>query len=78
MGVTIGSNSSLVSSGTNEVPKTLSGPIYVDGAGPTFCSIVCYVEIVFTLFYIAFCKNKSKRYAYITWSILALVFGFIA
>ena len=51
--------------------------IYVDGAGPTFCSVVCYVELVFTLFYIAFCKNKSKRYAYITWSILALVFGFI-
>ncbi len=51
--------------------------IYVDGAGPTFCSIVCYVEIVIALFYIALCKNKSKRYAYISWSILALAFGIV-
>ena len=56
---------------------TLGYEIYVDGAGPTFCSVVCYIEILFTLFYIAFCKNKNKRYAYITWVIVALVFGFI-
>ena len=33
IGVTIGNKSSLVSSGVNDVPKTLSGPMYVDGAG---------------------------------------------
>ena len=33
IGVTIGNNSSLVSSGISDVPKTLSGPMYVEGAG---------------------------------------------
>ena len=33
IGTTIGNSSSFVSSGINEVPNTLSGPIYVEGDG---------------------------------------------